>query len=278
MKNAIIAIMMIAATVVSAAAECSDADKKALIEFDKGWTAANLSGERGAIAAFYADEFMAFPSLVDKNGAINAAVATFERNKANPQAVATTVTDHYQIICTPLTATMIHRNITTPAGGGQPTHGRSVHFLERRNGKWVAIANAPGGLLNDTDMLRYMELDWINAVRSRDFDWMEKNYANDFTEVSFISGAVNNKRQTIDALKADRTVFDSMEVSDLNIRIDGNTGVVIGVGHARGKGANAKPFDIKLRFTDTYIKRDGRWLAWASQATMVPASQNVAGN
>jgi ketosteroid isomerase-like protein len=279
MKTIIIAMVMIAAAVVSAAAECGEADKKALIAFDKGWTAANLSGERTAIAAFYAEEFMAFPTMVDKNGAINAAIATFERNKANPQAVATTVTDHYQIICTPLTATVIHRNITTPAGGkGQPAYGRSVHFLEKRNGKWVAIANAPGGPLSDTDMLRYMELDWINAVKSRDFDWMEKNYASDFTEVSFVTGAVNNKQQTIAAMKEDKTVFDSMEVSELAVRVDGNTGIVTGLGHARGKGGDGKPFDLKLRFTDTFIKRDGRWLAWASQATMIPKADMTATN
>ena len=278
MKNVMIAIVMIAAMAVSVAAECSEADKKALIAFDKGWTAANVSGDRAAISAFYADEFMTFPNMIDKNGSINGALAAFERNKANPQAAATVVTDHYQITCSPLTATVVHRNTAVPAGGkGQPAYSRSVHFLEKRNGKWVAVSNA-GGPLNDNDMLRYMELDWVNAVKTRDFDWMEKNYANDFTEVSFITGAVNNKQQTIAAMKADKTVFDAMEVSDVTVRVDGNSAIVIGKGYGRGKMGDGKPFDMTLRFTDTYIKRDGRWQAWASQATMIPQQAAAVGN
>jgi len=270
MRYFVITLMLIACSTLPALATCSEADRQALIKFDKDWTAANGSGDRVAIAAFYAEEFMTFPNMIDKNAAVNNAVAAFERNKANPQAVATTVTDHYQITCSATTATMIHRNTTTPAGGkGQPTYSRSVHFLEKKNGKWVAVSNA-GGPLSDSDMLRYMELDWIEAVKSRNFEWFENNYASDFTEVSFMTGEINNKQQTIAAMKADKTVFDSMEVSGVSIRVDGNSAIVTGLGRARGKMAEGKPFDTKLRFTDAFVKRDGRWQAWASQATLIP--------
>jgi ketosteroid isomerase-like protein len=276
MKNAILAIVIVVTTVVTAAAECSEADKKALIAFDKEWTATNQRGDRAAIAAIYADEFVTFPNMTTKAGAVDGAIAAFERSKANPQSAATTVTDHYQITCTPSTAALIHRNTTTPAGGkGAPAYSRSVHFLEKRNGKWVAISNA-GGPLNDADMIRYMEMDWINAVKSRDFDWMDKNYASDFTEVSFMTGAVANKQQSIEGMRADKTVFDVMEVSELNIRIDGNSAIVTGLGHGRGKMGDGKPFDIKLRFTDAFIKREGRWQIWASSATMIPQQEATA--
>ena len=275
MRNAIFIICVVSIATFNTFAQCSEADKAALTKFDKDWTAANATGDRNTIATFYADEFMTFPNMIDKNAAINNAVAAFERNKANPQAVATTVTDHYQITCSGTTASMIHRNKTTPAGGaGQPTFSRSVHFLEKRNGKWIAVSNA-GGPLNDSDMLRYMEMDWINAVKRRDHEWMEKNYASDFTEVSFVTGDVNNKRRSIDTFKADKTVFDVMEVSDVTVRVDGNSAVVIGKGYGRGKMGDGKPFDVTLRFTDTYIKRDGRWQAWASQATMIPKAADT---
>ena len=275
MRNAIFIICFVSMAALNAFANCSEADKAAIIKFDKDWTAANGTGDRNAIAGFYADEFMTFPNMIDKTAAINNAVSTFERNKANPQAVATTATDHYQITCSATTATVIHRNKTTPAGGGATTFSRSVHFLEKKNGKWVAVSNA-GGALNDTDMLRYMEMDWINAVKTRDYDWMEKNFANDFTEVSPLTGDIANKRQSIDGFKADKTVFDVMEVSDLSIRVDGNTAIVVGKGYGRGKFGDGKPFDLTLRFTDAYIKRDGRWQAWASQATVIPKAANVA--
>lgn len=276
MRYFLITLTLIACSTLPARAICSEADRQALIKFDKDWSAANGSGDRMAIAAFYAEEFMTFPNMIDKNGAVSNAVAAFERNKANPQAVATTVTDHYQITCSATTATMTHRNITTSAGGkGLPTYSRSVHFLEKRNGKWVAVSNA-GGPLNDNDLLRYMELDWIEAVKSRNFDWFESNYASDFTEVSFVNGAINNKQQTIASMKADKTVFDSMDVSEVTVRADGNAAIVTGVGHARGKGPDGTPFDIRLRFSDAFVKRDGRWLAWSSHATIIPNAQTAA--
>lgn len=276
MKYLIFMIAAVAMAAVNGFAQCSEADKATLIKFDKDWTAANAAGDRNTIAAFYADEFTAFPAMTGKAVAVDTAVTTAARNRANPQPLATTVSDHYMVTCTPLTGTVTHRNITTPAGGGQPTHGRSIHFFEKRGGRWVVVSNA-GGPINDSDILRYMELDWIEAVKKRNYDWMEKNIASDYTEISFVTGDVSNKRQTIDGLKADKTVFDVMEVSDLNIRVDGNTGIVIGKGYARGKMGDGKPFDMTLRFTDAYIKRDGRWQAWASQATMVPPPQATAG-
>jgi ketosteroid isomerase-like protein len=274
-------LLIVLATSFSVLGECSDAERKALIEFDKAWTDANAKGDPAAIAAFYADEFTVFPALTGKKAAVDGAIAAFERNKANPQAVARTTADHYMINCTPTTATIVHRNVifnpTANGGSGATTYGRSVHFLEKRNGKWVAVSNA-GGPLSDADVLRYMELDWINAVKSRDVDWMEKNYAADFAEVSFMSGEVNNKQRTLEIMRADKTVFDSMEASDLNIRVEGNTALVTGMGHARGKSADGKPFDVKLRYTDAFVKRDGKWQIWSSQATMIPAPEQTAKN
>lgn len=276
MRYLVYALFLIVLSAMSASSNCTEADRLALIKFDKDWTDANAKGDRNLIASFYADEFTVFPTLTGKQNAIDAAIRTAEQNRLNPQAATRTTADHYMFSCTPTTATMTHRNVifqpTANNGKGATTYGRSVHFLEKRNGKWVAVANA-GGPLSESDILRYMELDWIDAVKKRNFDWFENNYASDFTEVSFVTGEINNKQNTINAMKADKTVFDSMDVSEVNIRIDGNAAIVTGLGHARGKDGDGKPFDIKLRFTDTFVKRDGRWQAWASQATPVAASR-----
>jgi hypothetical protein len=44
---------------------------------------------------------------------------------------------------------------------------------------------------------------------------------------------------------------------------------VTGVNHARGKDEQGKAFDQRFRFTDTFIKRDGRWQVWATQGTVI---------
>lgn len=89
--------------------------------------------------------------------------------------------------------------------------------------------------------------------------WFEKNYAADASDVNSRTGEIHTKAQEIEAMKADKSVLESLELSDLNVRVDGNAAVVTGVNHVKGRDAQSKPFERRTRFTDTF-KRDGRWL------------------
>ena len=51
--------------------------------------------------------------------------------------------------------------------------------------------------------------------------------------------------------------------------MEGNTGIVTGVNHVKGRDEKGAAFDRWVRFTDTFVKRDGRWLVWATQGTEV---------
>jgi Domain of unknown function (DUF4440) len=44
---------------------------------------------------------------------------------------------------------------------------------------------------------------------------------------------------------------------------------VTGKGHIKGT-ENGKPIDEQIRFTDTWVKRDGRWVCAATQVTRIP--------
>ena len=100
--------------------------------------------------------------------------------------------------------------------------------------------------------------------------WFEKNFASDFTGISSGSAKIMNKAESIADMKADKTVIESSVLSELDVRIDGNSAVVTGVEHVKGRDGEGKAFDRKVRYTDTWIKRDGRWQAWASQGTRIP--------
>jgi len=76
---------------------------------------------------------------------------------------------------------------------------------------------------------------------------------------------MNNSRET--NMSEYETFPEIQGRDDLQVRIEGNAGIVTGVNHLKGKNENGEAFDVKLSFTDTYIKRDGRWLVWASQHT-----------
>ncbi len=114
-----------------------------------------------------------------------------------------------------------------------------------------------------------MEHEWNEALKARDVAWFERNLAGDVTDISSGNGALHTKAEDIEALKADKTVYESLELSDLRVRVEGSAGVVTGVNHIRGRDEQGQAFDVRLSFTDTYIKRGGRWQVWASQHTRV---------
>ena len=122
---------------------------------------------------------------------------------------------------------------------------------------------------DDGSVLLRMEHEWNEALRTRDVAWFERNLADDVTDISSGNGALHTKAEDIEALKRDKTVYESLELSDLRVRVEGSAGVVTGVNHIRGRDEQGQAFDVRLSFTDTYIKRDGRWQVWASQHTRV---------
>jgi ketosteroid isomerase-like protein len=46
--------------------------------------------------------------------------------------------------------------------------------------------------------------------------------------------------------------------------------IVTGINEVKGKDEQGQAFSRRTRFTDTYIKRDGRWQVWATQGTLIP--------
>jgi ketosteroid isomerase-like protein len=111
--------------------------------------------------------------------------------------------------------------------------------------------------------------EWNNADIGRDFAWFEANYADDATEISSRSGSISDKKESIADFKSTKNVTETADLSNLQVRVDGNFAVVTGINHVKGRDEKAAKFDRSISFTDKYIKRDGRWLVWATQGTEV---------
>jgi len=268
----ILAAVSILFAAAPAFAQCSDADKKALEAFDRSWGEATTRGDRAVLQGIMADDYQGLgPAATQtKAAAVDAAVRAAERNRANPAEAPRNIYDSYSVTCSPNAATITHRNISTVRvdGKDQTFHSRSVHVLEKRGGRWLVVANA-GHALDDQGVLAYMERDWNDASIKRDVSWFERNYASDVTEISSRTGGLANKAQAIAEARTDKSVLQSLDLSDLNVRVDGNTAVVTGINHVRGRDAESKPIDQRVRFTDVFIKRDGRWQVWATQGTVI---------
>jgi len=127
----------------------------------------------------------------------------------------------------------------------------------------LVVSNGGNGM-DDYAVLWYLEQDWNDAGVKRDKNWAEKNYASDFTSVSSRNGKLNNKAQDIAEMMDDKGTPELNETTDMETRIDGNVAIVTGVYRSKGKDDKGVAYDRKIRFTDTWIKRDGRWQAWAT--------------
>jgi ketosteroid isomerase-like protein len=130
------------------------------------------------------------------------------------------------------------------------------------------VRKAPEASVDELILLR-MEREWNDALQKRNIEWIEQNLAGDMTDISSSDGRLQTKAEEIEGMKADKTTYQSLEFSNLKARVEGNAGVVTGVNRIKARDEDGKNLDVKFAFTDTYIKRDGRWQVWASQHTRV---------
>jgi ketosteroid isomerase-like protein len=60
----------------------------------------------------------------------------------------------------------------------------------------------------------------------------------------------------------------ALTIDDVTPRVFGDTAVVTGRTHGVGEAGGAG-YDVVIRFTDVFVRRDGRWQAVASHASIV---------
>jgi ketosteroid isomerase-like protein len=251
-------------------ADCSMADKKALEEFDRAWGDSATKGDRPALEQIYASDYMGMTAgnTLNRAETIDNQMRDVEKARGNPQPVVTP--DYYIIHCTPNSATITHRNVitTNQDGHSRTNYARSVHFLEKRNGKWQVVSNA-GHSLNDGAQVMYLEHEWNDAEIKGDASWFEKNFASDMTNISSRTGKITDKTEEMADFKSRKDVTSWAELSDLNARKEGDTVITTGINRVKGKDAEGKAFDRRVAFTDVWVKRDGRWQVLATQGTEV---------
>ena len=81
-------------------------------------------------------------------------------------------------------------------------------------------------------------------------------------------GAVSGKSADIDAIKTGKLRFSSFESDQMQALVYGDTGVVVGR-QTQKATFDGKDISGTYRFTDTYVKRDGRWQCVAGQLTRI---------
>jgi len=113
-----------------------------------------------------------------------------------------------------------------------------------------------------------IETDWGEAGLKNDFAFMDKILADDFTEAT-PEGYFITKAQLLAQMKSGEFVATSWVQDDIKVRVYGDAAVVTGrtTTKAQYKG---KDVSGQYLWTDTFIKRDGRWQCVATHGSEIP--------
>jgi ketosteroid isomerase-like protein len=112
------------------------------------------------------------------------------------------------------------------------------------------------------------ERDACKAFLDADVAALERVLTPDFT-LTLSNGEVSTRADEINELHTGKVHYDVFENYDMLARLYGNDMAVV-LGKTRVKGtADGKPFDRVVQFTDTLIKRDGRWQLAAGHVSRI---------
>src|SRR6476646_3600032 len=112
------------------------------------------------------------------------------------------------------------------------------------------------------------ERDACKAFLEADVVALERVLTPDFT-LTLSNGEVSTRADGINELRSGKVHYDAFENYDMLARLYGSdTAVVLGKTRVKGT-ADGKPFDRVVQFTDTLIKRDGRWQLAAGHVSRI---------
>jgi ketosteroid isomerase-like protein len=120
---------------------------------------------------------------------------------------------------------------------------------------------------SDEAQLKKLETDRAAAAVKGDVATIEKQTADDYTFIN-LYGQMLDKSEMVNNFKTGKTKLTSNDVSDLKVRVYGNTGVVTGKADVAGVMAG-KDTKAQIMFTRVYVKKDGQWQSVAFQQTRV---------
>jgi ketosteroid isomerase-like protein len=123
---------------------------------------------------------------------------------------------------------------------------------------------------SDADNVRALELKWTESYKQRSIDILSSLLADEFV-ITVEDGNVYSKAGYISHTADSKVRVDVAEMSDLKVRIHGNTAIVTGAYHEKGM-SEGKPYEYRDRLTDVWIKSGTKWQVVASHYS-VPYKQ-----
>jgi ketosteroid isomerase-like protein len=111
-----------------------------------------------------------------------------------------------------------------------------------------------------------MERQAREASLRRDADFSARTLAEDYVAITPL-GQVTTKQDTLAARKSGQLRYDTINVSDMVVRVYGDTAVVTARADVKGHQLG-EDFSGPYRYTRIWVRRTGHWQAVSYQATV----------
>jgi ketosteroid isomerase-like protein len=129
----------------------------------------------------------------------------------------------------------------------------------------VSQAQQSGGATEKAVMA--LENQWLQSQKTNNPDLVAPLLADKFVSTDD-EGKVTNKAETLANAKASKIA--SAENENVQVTVFGDTAIATGLWVGKGTNEKGKPFDLRGRWTDTWIKMpNGKWQCVATQTTPV---------
>jgi hypothetical protein len=142
----------------------------------------------------------------------------------------------------------------------------SASALARQANNPPQSANSSALQQDTVRQILELERESKEASVHRDPEFSQRNLADDYLAITPL-GLVVTKSDTVAARRSGQLRYDSIDISDLVVRVYGNTAVVTGRADVKGKDLGEE-FNGPYRFTRVWVRRGGRWQAVSYQATV----------
>jgi ketosteroid isomerase-like protein len=119
----------------------------------------------------------------------------------------------------------------------------------------------------DAQALMKIQHEWAEARVKGDSSYTRRIEADDCTIV-WPDGRIVNKRADLESMTGD-IVFSEFKIQNLQVRLYGETGIVLGEGVIKARKGKQDLLSGKFVWTDTFVKQGGPWKVVASQITPV---------
>lgn len=111
-----------------------------------------------------------------------------------------------------------------------------------------------------------MERQAKEASLHRDAEFSQRSLADDYVAITPL-GQVTTKQDTVSARKSGQLRYEAINVTDMVVRIYGDTAVVTARADVKGHQLG-EDFSGPYRYTRVWVRRTGHWQAVSYQATV----------